>query len=866
MSKLGGAEEARRLLLRQRLKGNQVAEPQASVSDSPSTVPMTQMQKQIWTVQNRHPKQSAYHIVNAWRIHGDLDLKRLEEACSQVVRRHANLRNVCGVDNGEMIMATLPENNVRLDKGSTTPEELHGVVKKFANQSFDLITGPLFRIGLWQLSKDCHVLAWVFHHIIADEHSLGVIWSDLSQAYSGRPLPEADGSFYQFVLEQNEVNQNRLSFWKGFLEKSESHLSLPADMAGASKQSFSGTIQRTEVDSSVFKRVEDYCSDNRVTPANFWLSVYALVLSKHSQQEVLRIGVPSNGRQKQSHLGAVGLGLNALPVPIQCDSDESFIEFCGQVQRNSIDAIKHQPLPPQQAIGTNESGPLFQVMLVMESSPTLSLDNVTVEFVPVDLGWSKFDMTLFVNPESATLGMEFDLHLYEHSTIQRFLDDTLSLARQALGSPNEELGTLLRPNAQECAALTGLLSNPSAYAAPVPKSIAAIAKMYPHKIGVRGPSGSLSYGDLLDRGQRLAAALRTQGVQRGDCVAVLLNADKDYVVALLGIHLAAAAYVPIDPSYPETHLDHVVKDLKTNSLRRSVVVVSNSDHIGSSSLNVEWIDISELPHEGATIQEVSPSDPAYVIYTSGSTGKPKGVVISHGALANSTQSRLDYYGGSRVYLLLSSFAFDSSVAGIFWSLASGGELVVAGSEEKIDPDSIVRLVSKHEVTHTLMLSSLWELTMNRADAGQLDSLKVVIVAGDVCHPHVVAQHFSKCPSTNLYNEYGPTEATVWTSVHRCLEADQKRSVPIGKPVGHLMPLILGDDLTLLPTGAIGELCVAGSSLATEYLGREDLTRKSFVQTEFDPQPVYRTGDLARWGADGTLRFCGRKDTQLKLRG
>ncbi len=368
-----------------------------------------------------------------------------------------------------------------------------------------------------------------------------------------------------------------------------------------------------------------------------------------------------------------------------------------------------------------------------------------------------------------------------------------------------------------------------------------------------------SYGDLVAGARLLAASLRSE-IESPSRVGVSLGRSAALVEALLGVQLAGASYVPIDPATPADRvralveiasLDAVVVDESTAALFADVprIDVASIRPAGESG---DELDAIELP---------ATASPAYVIFTSGSTGEPAGVEVTHANLAASTAARPVFYGDDAPggFLLTPSIGFDSSMVGIFWPLVSGGSIVVPDDAEVRDVDRLGALIAARGVSHVLMVPSLYRALLARRP-DDLAGLRVVIVAGEACPPDVVDAHHRLLPHTDLVNEYGPTEATVWATVHRCSPGDDP--VPIGEPIAGSRVRIADDLQRSMAPGASGELLIAGPGVVAGYLsGRSD---SSFV--EVDGHRWYRTGDLARVDAEGRLVFLGRVDDQLNVGG
>ncbi|MEJ3744817.1 non-ribosomal peptide synthetase [Actinomycetes bacterium KLBMP 9797] len=414
---------------------------------------------------------------------------------------------------------------------------------------------------------------------------------------------------------------------------------------------------------------------------------------------------------------------------------------------------------------------------------------------------------------------------------------------------------------------------PSTGREPVHEAVARFAGSQPDRPAVHGGASTVSYRRLDAWSARVAADLAAVGIGRGSRVGVLAEPSPAMVAAVVGILRAGAAYVPVDPSWPDRRIADVLADAGV-----AAAVCAGADRARRPGAAVPGGPGGLAPPADSAAPGTAPpatapvsgDDPAYVIYTSGSTGEPKGVLVTHAQLAASTLARRLVYPGEPTFLLVSPLAFDSSVAGLWGTLTAGGTLVIASRDEVRDPERLVALVRRHGVTHTLCVPSLYEVLLDaagRAGGGVLASLQTVIVAGEPLPQRLVERHFGwHGGRVALVNEYGPTEATVWASYRRF---DAPGPVSIGGPVPGARLYVLDDDLRPVPPGVEGELCVGGAGVTNGYVGRTDATAEAFRPDPFAGAAgarMYRTGDRVRWNPDGTLHFVGRRDHQVKIRG
>ena len=386
----------------------------------------------------------------------------------------------------------------------------------------------------------------------------------------------------------------------------------------------------------------------------------------------------------------------------------------------------------------------------------------------------------------------------------------------------------------------------------------------------------LSYRRLNEKANQVAHYLQAIGVEPEDLVGICVDRSLEMLVGILGILKAGGAYLPLDPAYPQERLAYMLKDaevrtvLTLEKVKGKIEEMANDrDEIRWLCLDSQWEAIAKHSHSNPA-SPVQPQNLAYIIYTSGSTGKPKGVLVCHQNLVSSTAARFHYYKEPlTAYLLLSSFAFDSSVAGIFWTLCAGGNLVLPQQKLQQDPQELAKLIEEYRISHLLCLPSLYQLILEQAEPEQIVSLEAVIVAGERCPQRAIALHYEVLQNASLYNEYGPTEATVWCSVHKCQAEEKYIRVPIGRAIANTQIYILDGHLQPVPIGVTGEIYIGGAGITRGYLKRPELTAEKFIPNPFSDRPesrLYKTGDLARYLPDGEIDFIDRVDRQVKLRG
>ena len=578
---------------------------------------------------------------------------------------------------------------------------------------------------------------------------------------------------------------------------------------------------------------------------------------------------------------AVGLFLNTLPTHISINPSQPLDDFIRKVQRQLFEQIEHEHVPLtdlQRLLPVDDNRLMFESVLVVEthgSDLQIEVPDSTVVFRNIRYFTdSNFPLTVLVFP-----GKSMQVHLvgwelfFDHGAFAALSTEFIAVLEDICRPGITQLTQVLENQSQRINAFyhtTPLIDKP--VHATVVDWIRSTALDRPASISIIDDDVKYTYAQLLFTAEQIASAVHEQN-SPGAFVGVCLERGFTQIAAILGVMLSGKAYVPIDPQWPTARCDEI---LNASQITVLVSISSNAARITTPNISIILADQLTVEFDSNFIEQQArySDDPAYMIFTSGSTGRPKGVVISHLNLMYSTTARTAYYPQSpQSYLLQSSFAFDSSVAGIFWTLCTGGSLVLPGAGKAQDIHDLELQISRHQVSHTLCLPSIYGILLRYADSNALKSLNTVIVAGEECPASLPELHHQVLPSARLYNEYGPTEATVWSTVAE-LQPSTSSTIsllPIGHPIPGTRVRVVNEYGDTCPPGIAGELLITGPGVAKGYYGDAKLSRSRFISLKDDSAGAenlraYKTGDLVTLGYDGQLYFLGRVDHQLKIRG
>jgi amino acid adenylation domain-containing protein len=846
----------------------QVAEPQrveleAAPLRRTGSIPLSFAQRRLWFLE-RLGASAAYHIPIAIRLEGALDRGALVRALNEISRRHETLRTTFEIHNGEPVQAVHPQVDFALIDCDLRAgaDRLAGLLAEDARIPFDLTRGPLWRAKLFQLDQGDHALAVTFHHIIADGWSLDVFLRELAVLYTAfhqgtaSPLLPLRMQYSDFAVWQHQHLRldSQLAFWKSELSGLE-RCDLAADRPRPALPSYRGARVPVSLDAALVSELRALSNNHGVTLFMTLLAAWQALLHRSGAGDDIAVGTPIAGRQREEVEPLIGFFVNTLVLRADFSADPTFAELLAQVQRRTLAAYANQDAPFERAVEEvaaqrdTSRHPLFQTMLAFASTPRSPADfaGLRMTFLEVDPGACKFDVALsLAEDESSIAGMiEYSTDLFDHETIVRLRDRFERILRAAASGAERRVSELPCMSAEERGILRCFTDGGSAVPAE-PRCVHLLfqdqARKNPNVTAVVAGETRISYGELKRRSNQIAARLAASGIGPGARVAFHANRSTETVAAILGTLSAGAAYVPLDSDWPEARIADIVTE-------------AGAIYVNPAALLIE--DEADRAPAEPTLE-----DPAYILYTSGSSGRAKGVAVTHRNLAHSTGARPVVYG-DRVdsFLLASPFSFDSSIAGLFWTLCEGGTLIIPPDDFLEDLPALAETLTAERVTHWLSIPSLYAALLRHGERYLSSlSLRTVIVAGETCPPELVAQHRALLSGVRLFNEYGPTEATVWCTAGELAGPN----IHIGRPIPGARVEVVDRHLKPVPIGVPGEILISGSGIAAGYVGQPETTAERFIVQ--DGVRCYRSGDLGRFRSDGTLELLGRMDDQVKIHG
>lgn len=765
-------------------------------------------------------------------------------------------------------------------------EWLKTYLQEDRTKGFSLDKSPPMRFRLFQVGEGTWQLVWSFHHIIFDGWSTSIIIKQVFEHYhhlcKGKmPQTITSRPFRDFIdwLEQQDMSRAE-QFWKEELREWDEPSPLTISRFQKNRQGYDQ--QEIALSGQLTADLMETARSKRLTLNTIIQGVWAILLHRYSGEKDVVFGATVSGRPPSmegvEHM--IGLFINTLPVRATIEPDMPVCQWLAELMTNQARAREFDFTPLVNVQAWSELPPgvqMFDSIVVFENYPLAeSVDGLNPEFQISNIRYreqSNFPLSLLSLPGNRfRMIAVYDRSLFADTRIKGMLGHLNSLLHAISVHPDQLIKELpiLSPADQKLLLEWRGTAAAAITQQPVHCMFEDQVVQNPAKDAVVYRTQHATYTEINSRANQLAHCLLDKGAGCGSILGIYIDRSIEMVIAMLAVLKSGSAYVPLDPTYPPDRIAFMMTDAKIAAvltLTRLEGMVPDTTSpvipIDSNRLNLDQYSRSNPEHQ------ILPDTLAYIIYTSGSTGDPKGVMINHGNLIHSIGERIRYYKNApERYLLLSSISFDSSVAGIFGTLCRGGSLFIPDQNHYRDVRYLAGLIAKYKISHILTIPSLYQ-SMLEYHAEDLVSLKTIMVAGEPCMNDLVTAHQSTLPEAKLYNEYGPTEATVWSTVFDCGQPYSSDAVPIGAPINNIQVYVLDADLRQVPPGVPGELHLGGVGLSPGYLNQPEMTKERFIVNPFSnkaDERLYKTGDMACFLEDGTLEFLGRNDEQIKMRG
>lgn len=851
---------------------------------------------------------SIYNTHVAYRITGALDKNTLEQALNALIARHEIMRTRFqwqGAPPLQIVASHLSVPlTVRAVKNISRKKAIrviHEDMLALLNAPFSLDSLPLFRVKLYHISRREHVLCFVIHHIINDGWSIGILMRDLVAAYNNLKenlpafpdeLPIQYGDYAVWEQEHysdQAILEPKLRFWKSQLGDEHIYLNLPLDYTRPRILSHQGEMQLVDIPPTLVKALKAFAVKENGTLFHVLMAAYIALLHRYSNQESINVGIPVANRRKKEIENVIGCFINTAVVSCrEIDDEMPFHAFLQKVKSICVDVMSHQDLqfeklieelnPPRDTART----PLFQTSFNYFPISPLALQSpeLTIEGLLFNRKTALCDLAFNIWEEGDTLivKLEYMTALFSPSTIRRFADHYANVLREIVRRPEQKIGSIRFLSKAEYHRHVHEWNRRSRTCVFPEISVIDVfrknARAYPDHTALEYDGRELTYRELESRARKLAGYLVANGVREEEKIALVMDSSLEIVIGILGILMARAAYVPIEPKNPAGRMEYIIQNAKA----RFVLTQRELESIIPAGAQAKKLvidpDVTAIPESTEYAPErIKPESLMYVLFTSGSTGVPKGVEIEHRCYGYYLQALFHDLGikHQKNFVIATSFAADLGTTNLWGALCTGGTLHIVPHEKAIDPRCFAAYLKKNVINVFKLTPSFFKALKACTNLKDILPTDHLILAGEALDWETVKEIHESGHGCLVENHYGPTEITV-AAVHFPCNTDCAAStgtVPIGKPFSNRKVYVLSKNLEITPVGVPGELYIGGQGLARGYCGHPELTKSRFIPSPFSDQEnerLYKTGDLVRYLPDGNIEFLGRTDFQVKIKG
>lgn len=861
-------------------------------------IPVSYAQQRLWFLRQYDEQSAFYNILEAVKLEGELNVPCLQQAVTEMVKRHDGLRTTFANVDGQVMQVLhevdsveIPLQDLMAVEQGTREHVISELADLEVNKAFDFEHGPLIRCRLLKFAEDEHIILLTMHHIISDGWSMGVFVREFVQLYDAlvnhKPieLPGIEWQYADYTKWQRgwftgKVKEQQFTYWKNKLSDITT-LDIPSDYNRPKVQTFNGKKEFIVYKKSLMDRVNQLAEATGATPFMIYLAAVDVLFARYTGQDDIAIGTPIANRTRKETENTIGFFVNTLVLRNDLSGDISFMELIERVKAGALESYDAQDMPFEMIVDELDierdlsRNPLFQVMFALQNGelPEFKLPNLTIARIETDNHSAMFDFWISMRElaDGVHVLCEYNTDIYKQQTVLRMMRHLENIINSLCADPyqkikqfnfmdQEEINEILYEKNQ-----TDYTFNNDLF---IHELFEQQVHANPDALALKFEGVSLTYQELNERVNQVAHYLLMQGIGKENFVGVYAERSIEMIVAIYGILKTGAAYVPIDPTYPRDRVDYMLEDSEIRLVLYSVDEIEALDGIHTVDLRDKKVFMS-MPTGNPGIK-VEDDQAIYMIYTSGSTGKPKGTINVHSGLRNRIlwgQQQYQMQPEDR-QLQKTPFCFDVSCSEIFWALTVGACLVIAKPEGHKDVDYLIDIINAEQITMSHFVPSILKLFLENPRVMQAKSLKKVFCSGEAL-PYRLKEQFFNTFNADLYNLYGPTEASVEVSSYDCSERLDKEIIPIGKPISNVQLYVLDEWMNPVPYNVSGELYISGVNLARGYYKREELTRDKFIPNPFSKYAksrMYKTGDVVKLLPDGNISFIGRGDNQVKIRG
>ncbi|CAM1358285.1 Lichenysin synthetase A [Tenacibaculum sediminilitoris] len=856
--------------------------------------PPSYPQKRIWILEKLESSGEVYNMPYSYWIEGELDKEVLKQTFEIIINRHEVFRTVFIETMDEPRQKIIPVEDIDFDidyadlRNEENPREFAlSVGQNAAQEIFDLAEDLLIKVGLYQIADSEYLFLFNIHHIIGDEWSLQVLNKEIITIYNALvkgevpELPILNIQYKDFaVWQQNELSGENLKHHKGYwmnkLGGDSQPLDITTDMKRPISRKFNGDRLYFKIDKETTKTFQKLLSGESSTLFMGLLTLVKTMLIRYTEKEELTIGTAISGRSHTDLEDQIGFYSNTLAFKSKYQENDSFLSFLQTVRATVLEAFDHRIYPfdklvdDLKVIRDLSRSPILDVMVVLqdanmnEEESTMTFEGIEVEETNVQVPISKFDLTYYFRERDGELIMsiEYDTDLFFKERVEKMGEHIIKLLSTLVQKPETDIYKLNYLLEEEEELVVKNFTSKEETNIVVPEQTLnelfeiQVAK-HGDRIAIVDGEYEMTYKELNEKANKLAQYLKNKyDAKPEDIIGIIAEHNEWLAISILAVAKTGAAYLPINVNSPLERINYQLTDANV----KLVLTDYFEDNLSSEIFKVpqEWYQVDNYPVTNFK-NEGTPNNLAYVIYTSGSTGKPKGVMVEQSGLINLCDWHTEYYGltyESKVSMY-ASISFDASVWEFWPAILNGATIYMSAEKQRTGFDNLIDWIHEKEIDQVFLPTAVCKFLQQSGK--EINPNVKILTGGDTLGT------LEDVPFT-LYNNYGPTETVVVSTVFKVDEVFGDKDIPIGKPIKNKEAYILDKHLNPMPIGFEGELYIGGAGIARGYINNEELTNKMFIPNPFGEGRLYKTGDVVKWLADGNIEFIGRNDAQVNIRG
>lgn len=853
---------------------------------------LTNSQKSIWVTEQYYKGSSINNICGSAIIEEQIDFEKLKKAVEIVYQKHDNFRLQIEVEDGEVKQVLSEKKETKIDTILVaTPEELKKETEKIVRTPFRLENSELFKFYIFKFENGEGGFMLNIHHLIADAWTLAFICNEIIKTYSDLKQnkeveTKAIYSYIDYIKAEQEYlesekYQKDKAYWEEKLKTIPEVATIPGSKLNADESNPASERKQFNLDVAKVEKMKEYCKENKISLYNFFMAIYAIYIGEISNLDEFVIGTPILNRTNFKEKNAAGMFINMAPFKINMNQDDDFGTFVKNIALDSMGMLKHQKYSYQCLLENlrkkNKNIPnLYNILLSYQiTNAHQNGGDMTykTEWTFNGCCAENIDIQIYDLNDTGSLNIAYDYKtaIYEEEDIENLHKRILNIIDQVVAKENIDLKDIEIVTPDEKEKLINEFNKTELKYDTKETVISLFEKQVektPEKVAIVSNRKQLTYKELNEKANMLARKMIEKGVKQQDIVGIMLNRSPEMIIGLIAILKCGATYLPIDPEYPEERISYMLE----NSETKIILINSSTEKCVAKEylkINIE-LSNNEIYNNNTSTKniniQVDSNTLAYIIYTSGSTGKPKGVMITNKNLNNFVKGmkQIIDFNQNKVMVSVTTICFDIFGLEMWCSLTNGVTLVLANEEEQRNVMLLNKLCLENKVNMIQTTPSRFSVIFEEEKNIEfMKNITEILVGGEAISNKLLIK-MQKNASAKIFNMYGPTETTIWSTVK---ELTKSKEVTIGKPICNTQCYILNKNHKLLPIGIRGELYIGGDGVTNGYLKREELTREKFISSPFrEKENIYNTNDLAYYKENGEIVHLGRTDFQVKIRG